>query len=114
MNHVPDEVVAALDRYGERLLTRTTSRVSGRLRADLRVRIDPPDGQTALCRYEIEHAQTPATIRDYGSFVATVVDGVDARLRSWGVAPPEAYEYTETVEGTHRYEGRLCLTSMAR
>lgn len=109
MNHVPDDVLAALDAYGEGLLTGTSSRVTGRLREDLRVVIDPPEGGTARCRYETEHTQAPSTLRERGSFVATVVDGVDDRLRSWGVEPPATYDHVETVDGSHRYEGTLRL-----
>jgi hypothetical protein len=114
MNHVPNDIVDALDKYGESLLAGTPQRVSGQLRADLRIRIDPPDGERALCRYETEHTQAPETLRDRGSFVATVVDSVDDRLESWGIVPPDAYEYTETVDGTHRYEGTLRLTAASR
>jgi len=34
-------------------------------------------------------------------------DGVDDRLRSWGVDPPEEYAYAGTVDGVHRDEGSL-------
>jgi hypothetical protein len=114
MNHVPDDVVDALDSYGERLLAGTPQRVSGQLRADLRIRIDPPDGVTALCRYETEHTQTPTVLRDRGAFVETVLDSVDDRLVSWGIVPPEAYAYARTVDGTHHYEGTLRLTTTSR
>jgi hypothetical protein len=110
MNHVPDDVLDAVDTFGERLLVGAPPRVGGRLRQDLRMQIVPDgDGETALLRYETEHTKTPPVLRDRGSFVATIIDSVDERLRSWGVEPPDAYEYTETVEETHRYEGRLGL-----
>lgn len=110
MNHVPDDVLDAIDTFGEQLLVGTPPRVGGRLRQDLRMTITPDgDGETALVRYETEHTQTPPVLRDRGSYVTTIVDGVDGRLRSWGIEPPAAYEYTETVEDTHRYEGRVGL-----
>jgi len=42
--------------------------------------------------------------------VTTIVDGVDERLRLWGVDPsPGAHGYAGTAETTHRYEGTLRL-----
>lgn len=110
VNHVPDDVLESLDDFGEGLLTGSPPPVRGRLRSDLRVRVRPTgDGGTAVCRYETEHTQAPPTLRDRGSYVTTIVDGVDDRLRAWGIDPPEAYEYVETVDGSHRYEGTLRL-----
>jgi hypothetical protein len=107
MNHVPDEVLDEIDAFGEGLLTGTTVRVEGQLREDLRVRVRPDGSGGVLCRYEREHTQAPPEIRSYGSFVTTLVDSIDDRLRSWGVSPPEAYTYTGTVDGVHRYDGSL-------
>jgi hypothetical protein len=110
MNHVPNEALAAIDAFGEGHLRGDPSAVRERLRSDLRVRIEADgDGRTARCRFETEHARTPPTLRDRGSFLATYVDGVDERLREWGIEPPPAYEYRETIDGTHRYEGTLTL-----
>lgn len=110
MNHVPDDALAAIDSFGEALLLGSPPPITEPLRRDLRLRVRPrDDGQTAVCRYETEHNQTPARLRERGSFVTTIVDNVDARFESWGVVPPEAYGYTETVDGTHRYEGVLQL-----
>ena len=110
VNHVPDDVLDALDAFGEGLLAGTPPAVDERLRGDLRVGIRPAgDGETARCRYETEHTRTPRRLRDRGPFVTTIVDGVDERLRLWGVDPPGAYEYAGTVETTHRYEGTLRL-----
>lgn len=110
MNHVPDDVLEELDTFGEQLLVGAPPRVEGRLRQDLRVAILPAEnGETATLRYETEHTQRPPTLRDRGSFVTTIVDGIDRRLRSWGVEPPAAYEYVQTVQDTHRYEGTLEL-----
>jgi hypothetical protein len=110
MNHVPDDVLDAVDAFGEALLTGSPSPFRGRLRSDLRVSVRPAgDDRTALCRYETEHTEAPPTLRDRGSYVTTIVDGVDDRFRAWGVVPPEAYEYVATVDGTHRYGGTLRL-----
>jgi hypothetical protein len=107
VNHVPDEVLEAVDAFGEGLLAGTPPRVDGRLRSDLRVSIKPDGAGRARCRYEREHTRAPATIRAYGSFVTTLVDGIDNRLRSWGVDPPAEYAYAGTVDGVHRYDGSL-------
>lgn len=110
VNHVPDDVVTALDGFGEGHLRGNPSPVSERLRLDLRLRITPlDDDSTALCRFETKHTRTPEVLRDRGSFLATYVDGVDDRLRAWGIDPPDAYEYVDTVDGWHRYAGTLRL-----
>jgi hypothetical protein len=109
MNHVPTDVLNAIDEFGESLLTGTAVRVNGQLRQDLRVGIWPTDATTATCRYETEHTQAPPVLRDRGPYVTTIVDGIDDRLRSWGIDPPPAYTHTTTVDGTHQYEGTLQL-----
>jgi len=110
VNHVPDTALEAIDAFGEGHLHGGSPPVRERLRSDLRLRIDPSDdGRTARCRFETEHTRTPRTLRERGSFLTTYVDGVDERLREWGIEPPDAYTYVETVDGTHRYEGSLRL-----
>ncbi len=110
MNHVPDEALAAIDAFGEGHLRGDAPPVREPLRSDLRLRIVPlDDGRTARCRFETRHTRATETLRDRGSFLATYVDGVDDRLRAWGVEPPDAYEYVETVDGWHRYAGTLRL-----
>ena len=109
MNHVPDSVVTAIDTFGEQLLLGDASAVSGTLRNDLQIEISPPDGSTAVCRYKTVHTQSPPTLRDRGSFVTTIVDAVDSRLQQWGIDPPPAYRYVDTVNDTHQYEGTLQL-----
>jgi len=110
VNHVPDDALIAIDRFGEALLFGDPPSVAATLRSDLRLVIRPEDdGVTAVGRYETEHTQTPATLRERGSFVTTIVDNVDARLESWGIVPPGAYEYARTVDGTHQYEATLQL-----
>ena len=109
MNHVPDTVLTAIDEFGEGLLYGRPDRISGRLRTDLRVEIIPKDGSAATCRFTAVHTQSPAELRDRGSFVTTIVDGIDERLQEWGIDPPEAYTLVKTVDDTHHYEGRLEL-----
>jgi hypothetical protein len=109
MNHVPDDTLDAIDTFGNQLLVGTPDRVEERLRGDLSVTIVPGDGETARIRYETAHTQAPPVLRDRGSFVTTIVDGIDSRLRAWGIEPPDTYEYTDTVGTVHRYEGRLRL-----
>ena len=108
MNHVPNDALDAIDAFGEGILYGAPPPVRERLRSDLRLRISAPDGgRSAPCRFETEHARTPATLRERGSFVRTIVDGVDDRLAAWGIETPEAYRYGVTVDGTHRYDGTL-------
>lgn len=110
MNHVPDAALAAIDALGMAVLRGDDATVSERLRSDLRVRIVAASSdETARCVFEADHTTAPDTLRDRGSFVTTIVDGIDDRLRSWGIEPPSAYEHTETVDGVHRYEGALRL-----
>jgi hypothetical protein len=107
VNHVPDAALNAVDDFGEGLLTGTPSAFAVRLRSDLRLWVRPRDDGTARCRYETAHTQAPPTLRDRGSFVTTIVDGIDDRFQGWGIEPPEAYAYVETVDGRHHYEGTL-------
>ena len=108
MNHIPDEALAAVDAFGEGLLTGEASAFGARLRSDLRLSVDPAGADDgARCRYELGHARTKPTLRAYGSFVTTIVDGIDEQFRSWSIEPPAAYEYVETINGVHRYEGTL-------
>jgi hypothetical protein len=110
MNHVPDDVLDAIDTFGKQLLVGSPPRIERRLRGDLRLTIaTDEDGDTAVLRYETEHTQTPPVLRERGSFVTTIVDGIDSRLRSWGIEPPDAYEHVETVGSVHHYEGQLRL-----
>jgi hypothetical protein len=118
MNHVPDAALSALDAFGRGLLVGAVRRVDERLRTDLRLTVEPPcangDGPrpaagdaVARCRYRTDHTTAPPALRDRGPFVATIVDNVDDRLRSWGVDPPPAYEHVESVDNVHRYAGVL-------
>ena len=107
MNHVPDAALDAIDDFGEGLLTGTPSAFAVRLRSDLRLHVRPRDDGIARCRYETAHTRKPPTLRDRGSFVTTIVDGIDGRFREWGIEPPASYVYVETVDDCHHYEGAL-------
>ena len=110
MNHVPNDAIDAIDAFGEGLLYSEPPPVRERLRSDLRLWVvADSNARTAVCRFETEHTTAPPALRDRGSFVRTIVDGVDARFEIWGIDPPEAYRYVDTVDGTHRYEGTLKL-----
>jgi hypothetical protein len=109
VNHVPDATLDAIDEFGEGLLVGTPPPITERLRSDLRLVVRRAGDGTARCRFEMEHTQRPPTLREQGSFVTTVVDGIDSSFRAWGIEPPDAYRYTETVDGSHHYEGRLSL-----
>ncbi len=113
MNHVPDEALAAIDRLGEGLLFDSATPVQERLRSDLQLVIPCTgadiDAGWTTARFRIAHTRTESTLRGYGSFVETVVDGIDTQLLSWGIDPPDGYEYTGDHDGRYVYEGRLEL-----
>jgi hypothetical protein len=97
MNHVPDEALAALDALGEGLLVGAARPVDVALRTDLRLVVPVDDAAVAdghaPVEFHLEHARRESHLRAHGSFVATVVDGVETRLREWGVDPPERYAH---------------------
>ncbi len=97
MNHVPDEVLSAIDDLGEGLLVGDPRPVEASLRSDLRLSVPVDDdalraGETPV-EFHLQHTRVHDHLRAHGSFVATVVDGVERRLRAWGVEPPERYGY---------------------
>lgn len=113
VNHVPDDALTAIDRFGEGLLVGEPEPVRARLRSDLRLVLPctaaSMDTGETTAQFRIDHTRTESTLRGYGSFVETIVDGIDERLRSWGVEPPDAYEYSGTDDGRYVYAGRLRL-----
>lgn len=109
MNHIPDEVLGAIDEFGEALLLGKPEPITGKLRTDLRVEIVPDSESSAICRYNTVHTQSPPAIRDRGSFMTTIIDGIDERLQQWGIEPAPVYTYVGTVDDTHHYEGTLQL-----
>jgi hypothetical protein len=102
-NHVPNEVLEALDRFGDGLLTGAPPAVGERLRSDLRLRVEGGAGVTetgtARVAFHLDHGRREGRLRDYGSFVGTIVDGVDDRLREWGVEPPGTYDFAGVEDG---------------
>ena len=113
MNHVPDAALAAIDGLGRSLLTDEPTVVDERLRSDLRIRIECDraaltEGQ-ATVTFRLRHGSPAQTLRGHGSFVETIVDGVDSRLRAWGVDPPPSYTHRNTDDGWQVYVGRATL-----
>ena len=112
MNHVPDAVVAAIDDLGRATLTDDPTTLDQRLRRDFRVRVEcdraAVDAGGVDVTFRLEHGSTAPTLRGHGSFVTTIVDGVDSRLRAWGIEPSE-YSYQGTDDGWHAYVGRAAL-----
>lgn len=113
MNHVPDAALAAIDDLGEGLLVGEPRPVDARLRSDLRLMIPVVAAALASRRttvaFRIEHGRREETLGGYGPFVGTVVDGVERRLREWGIEPPATYDYRDTADGWHRYAGEARL-----
>lgn len=113
MNHVPDRALAAIDAFGEGLLVGEARPVDARLRSDLRLVIDLDAAAlaagTATVAFRIEHGRREPEIAAYGSFVVTILEGVERRLREWGVQPPASYDYRDTADGWHRYAGAATL-----
>lgn len=113
VNHVPDEVLAAIDRLGEGLLTGEVVPLDGRLRSDLRVRVPLDraalDAGTVRVTFHYDVAGTEDRLRGHGPFVETVVDGVEDRLRRWGVRPPDTYRFAGRPEKRAVYAGEAGL-----
>lgn len=92
MRHTPDAARAALDGLFEARLHGEERRVDERLRADLRLRVEPrADGLRVAFR--LRGRPTRDHLRDGDPFLATYADETDETLRSWGVAPPDAYPF---------------------
>lgn len=113
MNHVPDDALAALDALGRGALEDEPRPVRARLRSDLRLRVPCDDdalraGATRI-EFRVDHTRREDRLRGYGSYVETIVDGVEQRLRAWGFTPPDTYEYREGEDGWYRYAGELEL-----
>lgn len=113
MNHVPDDVLAAVDDLGRAILTDDPAALDCRLRSDLRVRIDCDraalDAGTVDVAFRLERGDPEPALRGHGSFVATIVDGVDGRLRAWGIEPPAAYASRGADGEWQVYAGRADL-----
>jgi hypothetical protein len=113
VNHVPNDVLAALDEFGRGLLVDEPAVVRGRLRSDFEVRIDVDrtalDTGVATIAFRLEHTAAADELRDHGTYVRTIVDNLETRLREWGVDTPPAYAHRTTENGWQMYEGTLEL-----
>lgn len=112
-NHVPDTVLAAIDDLGRSLLTDEQTVVDKRLRSDLRLRIDCDRAAlhtgAVTVTFRLRHGSPPRTLRGHGSFLGTIVDGVESRLRAWGIDPPASYTHRGTDGEWQVYVGRATL-----
>ena len=113
VNHVPDEVTAAMERFGEAVLRGEGGSVHVDLRSDVRLRMDwtPADLDEGTVRLEVlvRHDHPPDSLRGFGSFVETRLDGVETTLREWGVTPPDDYDRVGTEGYRALYAGTLRL-----
>lgn len=113
MNHVPDDVLAAIDDLGRATLIEDPTTLEERLRSDLRIRIDCDraalDAGTVPVTFRLERGAPAPTLRAHGSFVTTIVDGVDSRLRGWGIEPPAEYTHRNTDSAWQVYAGAAAL-----
>jgi len=113
VNHVPDAVLAAIDHLGRATLVDDPTTLDRRLRGDFRMRVNCDrtalDAGTAPVTFRLEQGTPAPTLREHGSFVATIVDGIDSQLRGWGIEPPDAYPHRSTDDGWQVYVGRAIL-----
>lgn len=113
MNHVPNDVLVAIDELGRGLLVDEPGTVDERLRSDLRLRIDCDrtalDDGAATIAFRLEHTSPVERLRDHGPYVCTIVDAIDGRLGEWGIDPPPAYAHRAVEDGWQVYAGTLGL-----
>ncbi|MFB6157756.1 MAG: hypothetical protein ABEJ34_07940 [Haloferacaceae archaeon] len=95
MRHTPDAVRDRLDGLFEARLYGDGVVVDGRLRADLRLRVEPDDGALRVA-FRLRGCERRPRFRDGDSFLATYADEFDDLLRSWGVDPPDRYGFAGT------------------
>ena len=116
MNHVPNEVLAAIDRVGRGVLLEDPIVLRERLRSDFRLRIDCDESafadSAASITFRLERASARDALRDHGSYVCTIVDNVDSHLAGWGIEPPPAYPHRATEDGWQVYAGTLSLRGL--
>lgn len=113
MNHVPNDVLAAIDDLCRGLLVDEPTILRERLRSDFRLCIDCDraalnDG-AATITFRLEHTSAAAELRDHSSYACTIADNVESRLREWGIDPPSAYTHRATEDGWQVYDGALSL-----
>lgn len=111
MNHVPNDVLAAIDELGQGVLVDEPTALDKRLRSDFRVRINCDqaalDAGAATIMFRLERTSSVVQLRNHGSFVCTIVDNVESSLREWGLDPPAEYTHRETEDGWQVYDGTL-------
>jgi len=102
-----------MERFGEAVLRGEGGALGVDLRSDVRLRMDwtPADLDEGAVRLEVlvEHDHPPDSLRGFGPFVETRLDGVEATLREWGVTPPDDYDRVGTEGYRALYAGTLRL-----
>lgn len=91
VGHTPEAARAALADLCEARLRGEQRRVDERLRADLRLRVEPVEGGLRVA-FRLRGRER----RDHlgaDEFLATYADETNEVLRSWGVDPPARYEH---------------------
>lgn len=111
MNHVPDDVLTAIEELGRGVLVDEPTVLDERLRSNFRICINCDraalDTGAATITFRLEHTTPAVKLRDHGSFVCTIVDNVESSLRDWGFDPPTAYTHRTTEDGWQVYDGTL-------
>lgn len=114
MNHVPDAVIEAIDRFGRAVLRADPGAVDVQLRSDVWVHLEWDAAALAAGRVEmtvaVEHPNPADSLDGYGPFLGERLAGVETQLRSWGIDPPDDYERVGTDDdGRALYAGDLNL-----
>jgi len=102
VRHTPDAVRDRLDDLFAARLRGDASAVDGRLRSDLRLRIEPRDDGLRVA-FRLRGRERRPHLRDGDPFLATYADELDDLLRSWGVDPPERYAFAREAGGWDVY-----------
>ncbi len=108
MNHVPNAALAAIDEFGRATLRGDSRPVEASLRSDLDVRIAPTAAELAAGEVPVVFGidgRAHPRLRDHGSFVATIIEGIEDRLAAWGIDPPERYRYRDRSDRWRPYVG---------
>lgn len=108
MNHVPDNTLRAIDALGRGLLCGEVRTVETQPRTGLQIEITPSAAEVAAGQLPVAFCVDGARqsrLGEYGSFLETIVSGVETRLAAWGIDPPTRYPRRGQSEGWHRYVG---------
>jgi len=108
MNHVPNAALAAIDEFGRATLRGESRPVEASLCSDLAVRIAPTPAELAAGAVPVVFridGRERSRLRDHGSFVGTIVDGIEDRLAAWGIDPPDRYRYRDRSGRWRPYVG---------